>query len=191
MFLKKIFFRAACFFVLEKLILYSKFKFSITALRCGCKFQAVQKNIRLILGYLFQRFSLYLSLTFLLLLYLCFFHFISFHGTIYFFFIIYAFFLLFFVDFIIFMFMFIGTRLYWDGLFTKKEFTLSLSCVSGTIIVSVLDVQRFIEVKTSTSVSPISLLWWLLFVFWNVVSCWSCLALGFYCIFVALLRAEY
>ena len=37
-----------------------------------------------------------------------------------------------------------------------KKIHLSLSCVSGTITVSVLDVRRFIEDKTSTSVSPIS-----------------------------------
>ena len=64
------------------------------------------------------------------------------------------------------MFRLIITRLYWDGLFTKKEFISSLSCVSGTVIVSVLYVRQFIKVKTSASiVSPISsdsLFWWLL-----------------------------
>ena len=96
-------------------------------------------------------------------------HIISIRGSICFFFIIYTilffFCFFFFAYFIIFMFIFIITRLYWDGLFTKKEFVPSLSCVSGMIIVSVLDVRWFIEVKISTSVSPISsdsLFWWLL-----------------------------
>ena len=75
-------------------------------------------------------------------------------------------FFLVFAYFIIFMFRLIITRVYWDGLFTKKEFISSLSCVSGTVIVSVLYVRQFIKVKTSTSiVSPISsdsLFWWLL-----------------------------
>ena len=61
----------------------------------------------------------------------------------------------FFVDFISFMFMFIITRHYWNGLFTKKEFNISLSCDSETTVVSVLNVWRFIKVKTSTSVSSI------------------------------------
>ena len=85
-----------------------------------------------------------------------FFHFISFCCSFYFSFMMCAIFLLFVVDFFILMSMFIITRLYWDGLFTKKEFIPSLSCVSGAIIVSVLDVRWFIEVKTSTDVSPIS-----------------------------------
>ena len=41
-------------------------------------------------------------------------------------------------------------------MFSITHLILLLSCVSGTSTVSVLDVQRFIKVKTSTSVSPIS-----------------------------------
>ena len=103
-------------------------------------------------------------LTFLLLFYLDFFHFISVRIINYFLFIIYEIFFVAFLDFIIFI--FIITHLYWYGLFTKKEFILSLSCASGAIAVSFLNIQRLIEVKISTAVSPIwtdSLLWWLLF----------------------------
>ena len=100
---------------------------------------------------LFQCFSLYLLLTFRLLLYLHFFHVIPFRGSIHFFLRIYltffGFFGLFFVYYIIFMFILIIIRLNWDGLFTKNEFILSLSCVSGTIIFSKLNVRRFIEIK--------------------------------------------
>ena len=96
------------------------------------------------------------SLLDILLLYFHFFSFISFGGIIYFFFITYAIFLLFSVDFTSFMLMFIITCLYWDRLVTKKEFILTLSCLSETIIVSVLNVRQFIEVKTSTSASLIS-----------------------------------
>ena len=132
---------------------------------------------------LFQCFSHYLRSTFLLLLHLHFFHIISIRGSICFFFIIYAILFLFFVYFIFFMFMFIITRLYWDGLFTKKEFIPSLSCVSGTIITSVLDVRWFIEVKTSTSVSQISsdsLFWWLLLFCFKVIALLELSCLGFH-----------
>ena len=66
--------------------------------------------------------------------------------------------------------MFIITCLYWNGLFTKKELILSLSCVSVTIIVSLLDIRQFLEVKTSTSVPPNSSIWWLLFFCWKVIT---------------------
>ena len=76
---------------------------------------------------------------------------------------------------------------YWDGLFTKKEFILSLSCVSETIVVSGLDVWQFIGVETSTSVSPVSsdeLFWLLQFICWKVITLLelSYLELSFYCI---------
>ena len=109
-------------------------------------------------------------------------NFMSCCGSIYFFFITNATFLLLFVDFVIFMFIFIITRLYWDGLFTKKESIISLSCVSVAIIVSVLDVWQFVEVKTSTSVSPMSsdsLFWWLLFVYWKIMTLLELPCLGF------------
>ena len=147
---------------------------------------------------LFQCFSLYLLLTFRLLLYLHFFHVIPFRGSIHFFLRIYltffGFFGLFFVYYIIFMFILIIIRLNWDGLFTKNEFILSLSCVSGTIIFSKLNVRRFIEIK----ILPVYLQFLLIHYFDNcgllfqkLSRCWSCLAVGFYCIVVALLRALY
>ena len=85
-------------------------------------------------------------------------------------------------------------RLNWDGLFTKKEFIFSLSCVSGTIIFSKLNVRRFIEIK----ILPVYLQFLVIHYFDNcglfvqkLSRCWSCLAVGFCCILVALLRALY
>ena len=81
----------------------------------------------------------------------------------------------------------------WDGLFTKKEFILSLSCVSGTIAVSVHDFKQFTKVKTSSSVPPVfsdSLLWqfWWLDACWNVIMLLELSRLGFllylYCSFL-------
>ena len=82
-------------------------------------------------------------------------------------------FLLFSVDFTSFMLIFIIACLSWDRLVTKKEFILPLSCVSVTIIVSVLNVRQFIGGKTFTSASLISadsLLWWLLFPCWKNIT---------------------
>ena len=130
---------------------------------------------------LFRQFSLYLRLIFPLLLYLDFFHLISFHGNTCFIFIVYAILSLFFVDIFIFD----------DGLFTKKEFILSISCVSGTIVVSALNVRRFIEVKTSTSVFLIHYFDDCCLFLESLSRCWSCLSSVFRCILVALLRTHY
>ena len=78
--------------------------------------------------------------------------------------------------------MVIITRLYWDRLFTKKEFILSLSCFLMTVIVSVLDIRQFIEVKTSTNVSPISsdsIFWWLPLLCLKVITLLELSCLGF------------
>ena len=121
-----------------------------------------------------------LCLTFLLLLYLHFF--ISFpFVTVFIFyhlsnsFVVFCWFYYLYV-------MFTIICLYWDGLFTKKEFILSLSFASGTIIVSVLHVRQFIKVKTYTSVPPISsdsLFWWLLLVCLKVIMLLELHSLGF------------
>ena len=106
-----------------------------------------------------------------------FFHLIFFCGSIYFFCYYSCDFLLFFLDSMIFMFMFIIPSFYWDRLFTKKN-----SFDHYLVFVSVLDICWITEVKTSTSVTPISsdsLSWWLLFFCWQAITLLKLACLGF------------
>lgn len=146
---------------------------------CGCKFSAVQRNI----SFIPWRCVAWHVLPFTLVWYFfsyctyTFFHLIFFCGSIYFFCYYLCDFLLFLLDSMIFMFMFIIPSLYWDRLFTKKN-----SFDHYLVFVSVLDIRWITEVKTSTSVSPISfdsLFWWLRFFCWQVITLLKLACLGF------------
>ena len=107
-------------------------------------------------------------------------HLIYFHGSIKFFSLTYMQFfwflyLSFLLDFNIFMFI-------WDGLFIKRYFIKSLSCVSRTIKVLMLYVRWFIGIKISRTEFPTSsdsLLWWLFFVYWKIITWLELPCLGF------------